>query len=166
MTQKLRRLAVQLKQPRMLVAAEEMLGRELPFANLLGAADLAMITSPKFVPALPVAMCMARGLPIIGGDTPALREFLRHGSMGWLVPRLAPRLLAKATIELFEDPRRAAALGQAARAEAIRRFDPQRMARSFASLYRRTAGVSSKGAAAELAGIEANRFTEQETLAR
>jgi glycosyltransferase involved in cell wall biosynthesis len=141
----LRHLAKSLRQPNVLVIAEERLGRRIEFEQLLGAADLSLITASGVTPSMPVAMCMAAGLPIVAGAAPVTSELLADGRTASVAPKLAPRLVAQRLLKTMEDPAGAAALGRAARAEAARRFDPRLAADRFLSLYRQVAGVAPKG---------------------
>lgn len=63
----------------------------------------------------------ACGTPSLASDSPGLRDSVRHGETGYLVPHGDPAALAARMLELANDPARLAALGQAARrfAEAL-----------------------------------------------
>jgi glycosyltransferase involved in cell wall biosynthesis len=140
-----KRLARKLGHNRLVVSAEDVLGRHIGFEELTRVADVALATAPSACATLPIAACMAAGMPIVAGATPALTEFLRDGISALLAPKLAPRLLAERILQLQEDPQRAAALGRNARVEAARRFDLRACTGSYFSLYRHAAGVAPKG---------------------
>jgi glycosyltransferase involved in cell wall biosynthesis len=144
----LRHLAGSLRQPLVLVVAEERLGRRIDFEALLGAADVALVTASGVVPSAPIAMCMAAGLPIVAGAGPVTSELLTDGRTASLAPKLAPRVIAQQLLQTLENPTRAAALGQAARSDAARRFESRASAGRFLGLYRQIAGVAPKGHAA------------------
>ena len=141
----LRCLARSLRQPKVLVVAEERLGRPIGFEQLLSTADLALITASGVTPSMPTAMCMAAGLPIVAGAAPVTRELLADGRTAALAPTLAPRLIAQRLLQILEDPARARSLGRAARVEAMRRFDAQSSTDRFLAMYRQVAGVARKG---------------------
>lgn len=141
----LRHLARRLRQSSVLVVAEERLGRRIPFEQLLGAADSALVTSAGVTPSLPIAMCMAAGLPIVAGAAPVPDELLADGRTASVAPRRAPRLIAQRLLQTMEDPAGAAALGRAARSEGLRRFDARASVDRFLGLYRQIAGVALKG---------------------
>lgn len=67
---------------------------------------------------------MATGLPVVATDTGGQGEAIRPGESGWLVPPEDPSALARAMSELASDLEHAAALGRAARATIVDRFDP------------------------------------------
>jgi glycosyltransferase involved in cell wall biosynthesis len=140
------RLAGRLRQPRLLIAAEQKLRRHIAFEDLLAAADVALVTSTALAPSLPIVQCLAAGLPIVAAENEATGELLGAGQTAVIVPQPAPRLLAKATLDLIEDPARAAEMANAALADAVRRFDPRYATASYFSLYRQLAGVAPKGA--------------------
>jgi hypothetical protein len=140
------RLAGRLRQPRLLIAAEQKLRRHIPFEELLAAADVALVTSTALAPSLPIVQCLAAGLPIVAAENDATRELLGASQTAVIVTQPAPRLLAKATLDLIEDPARAAEMANVALDDAARRFDPGHATTSFFSLYRQLAGVAPKGA--------------------
>lgn len=143
-TKALERLAERLRQPRLLVVAEQRLARRVEFEHLLAVADLALISARGLAPAYPIALCMAAGLPIVGGTDSVTGDLLEDGRTASLTPKLAPRLLAQRVLHLLDDPASAARLGSAAAVEARLRFGPRQTVGEFVSLYRRLAGVSSK----------------------
>lgn len=73
-----------------------------------------------------VAEAMASGLPVVGTARGALRELIEDGVTGCLVPADDPAAMARAIAGLLDDPARAARLGAAARAKAVRDFDHER----------------------------------------
>ena len=65
--------------------------------------------------ALAVSGGMAAGLPIVASDVGGLREVLKHGTTGLLVPPGDNRGFTQAVIDLIERPDQARRLGEAAR---------------------------------------------------
>jgi len=57
----------------------------------------------------------ACGTPSLASDSPGLRDSVRHGETGYLVPHGDPEGLAQRMLELARDPGRVATLGAAAR---------------------------------------------------
>jgi glycosyltransferase involved in cell wall biosynthesis len=142
---RLRHLSKSLRQPEVLVVAEARLGRRIAFEQLLGAANLALITASSITPTLPIALCMAAGLPIVAGAAPVTSELLTDGTTASIAPSLKPRSIAQRVLQMIEDPTGASALGRGAWSEASRRFDARLRADQFLSLYRQVAGVAPKG---------------------
>ena len=66
---------------------------------------------------------MACGCAVVGSDTAPVREVIRHGHNGLLVDFFSPGDLAKAVVELLNDPERAAAFGVAARRTVERTYE-------------------------------------------
>lgn len=131
-------LGAKLRQPTVVVAAEQTLGRPIAFDELPGVADIALVTPMQTGTMRPVAQCMAAGLPIIAIDTPQAREVI--GSDGALfVPPIGPRVIAQGILDLMEHPQKAQDLGRAAQAAALQRFRPEPFARGYKRLYQQLA---------------------------
>jgi glycosyltransferase involved in cell wall biosynthesis len=62
---------------------------------------------------------MAMGRGIVASDLDQIGEVLRHGDTAWLVPPDDPDALARGLTQLIDDPALGAALGDAARREAL-----------------------------------------------
>lgn len=67
---------------------------------------------------------MALGKPVVVSDVAGARDYIADGETGILVPPGDPRALATALRALHEDPALARAIGEAARADVLRRFGP------------------------------------------
>jgi len=67
----------QQNQPNLIAMAESRLGRTIEFEELLPAADGVLITAGGSVSTLPIAICMAAGLPIVSTVTSEVAELLR-----------------------------------------------------------------------------------------
>jgi glycosyltransferase involved in cell wall biosynthesis len=74
------------------------------------------------------------GLPVIAGDTPALREVVREGVDGLHVAN-EPRAIADAILTLLRDPDRARRMGAAGRERLAREFSWLAVARRTESAY-------------------------------
>ncbi len=107
--------------------------RALPFATHLGFldrnrladlyadADLFVFTSPTETCGLVVLEAMASGLPVVAADAGGVRDNMRDGITGRLLPPGDTDAFARATVELAEDAALRSCLGQAARAFAVAR---------------------------------------------
>lgn len=68
---------------------------------------------------------LGAGIPVIAEEVGEIRELIRHGETGWLVPPGDEEGFARAVITLLGDPERRARLGEAAaqRVRQIRSWD-------------------------------------------
>lgn len=80
---------------------------------------------------------MASGLPIVSTATCGMRDVIRDGANGRLVPTRDPAALARATGELLDDADIRARLGRAARADAQTVYTWPRAAEPLRAAYRR-----------------------------
>jgi glycosyltransferase involved in cell wall biosynthesis len=78
---------------------------------------------------------MACGTPIVGSDTPPVREVLRPRENALLVPFHSAGALAAAVLELLAEPKRFAAMRETARRDA-QRFDPASALAAYDTLVR------------------------------
>ncbi len=92
-----------------------------PLANLYADADLFVFTSPTETCGLVVLEAMASGLPVIAADAGGVRDNVRDGLTGRLLPAGDASAFARVSVELAEDAHLRACLGQAARAFAVAR---------------------------------------------
>lgn len=85
---------------------------------------------------LPVALleAFALGLPVVATDVGGVREAVRHGQEGILVPPGQPTALAAAVVELATRPDVRASMSEAAARRAAD-FDVQRVARRLEDFY-------------------------------
>jgi hypothetical protein len=86
------RLAIRLGETPLYSVAEDQLGGELDFDDLCSAADMALVTAGGPVPPLPIALCMARGLPILATPSPMVSEMLEDGVSAKIVPAAARQI--------------------------------------------------------------------------
>lgn len=80
---------------------------------------------------------MASGLPVLATDVGGNAELVKHGCTGEIVPAADAEAMAQALLRLADDPGRSAAMGRAAREDAVRRFGLNAMACSYQHLYDR-----------------------------
>ena len=83
-----------------------------------------------------VLEAMACGRPVIVTDTPGMRDYVRHGRDGLLVPPGDVRALAAEILRVLTDPGLAAELGQAARAAVEETFNTERQADQLSGILR------------------------------
>jgi starch synthase len=83
---------------------------------------------------------MASGLPTVTITRPPLTEIVREGQEGLHVPEGDPRALARALIELAEDPSLRARMGASARARVVERYSWERHCAQIEGVLRRIVG--------------------------
>ena len=90
---------------------------------------------------------MLSGTPVIAFDSGGLRDVVRDGETGVLVPVGDVAALERAIADLLADHSadRRAAMGRAARQAALEAFAPEAVARRYADLYRAVAGAATQG---------------------
>ena len=94
------------------------LGRET-LADLYADADLFVFPSPTETCGLVALEAMASGLPVVGADAGGVRENLRNGLTGYLVPAGDASGFAARIVELVEDGEQRRAMSDAARGFAV-----------------------------------------------
>lgn len=131
----LRRLATRLGLDRRVL----LLGERTDARDLLALFDVCVL--PSLWEGLPLVLIEAAwlGKPIVATAIDGVREVLRDGETGLLVPPADPAALAGAVVRLLEDPALAASLGAAARAEVPAEFSLERMIGATERLYRELA---------------------------
>ncbi|QJW98067.1 glycosyltransferase [Frigoriglobus tundricola] len=87
---------------------------------------------------LPLALleAWAAGLPVVSSAVGGVPKVVRHGETGLLFPNGDEPALARALLELLDDPAKAARLAAAGRAVVRRDFSLERMASEYEGLYR------------------------------
>jgi glycosyltransferase involved in cell wall biosynthesis len=88
--------------------------------RLLRESTANVFPSPKEGWGITVMEAAACGTPSLASDSPGLRDSVRNGETGWLVPHGHPAALAGRMVEFALDPAGVARLGAAARAWAER----------------------------------------------
>jgi glycosyltransferase involved in cell wall biosynthesis len=108
-------------------------------AALVRSADALVL--PSRYEALPLAIleAMHAGLPVVATDVGSIREEVRAGETGLLVPAEDPVALASAIDDVL-DPAIGRAMGARAKDVASQQFTSERMARDFELLYRMLLG--------------------------
>jgi glycosyltransferase involved in cell wall biosynthesis len=78
---------------------------------------------------------MACGAPVVASEAGALREVVRAGGGGVLVPTADPEALARALKALLDAPEERRALGARGRERVVERFSWPRIARATVDAY-------------------------------
>jgi glycosyltransferase involved in cell wall biosynthesis len=119
----------------LVVVAEERLGVAIDFERLAPAADAAVVFSEPSAPVLPVAVCMAAGVPIIASETAELREFLSDNTTAVLDADSNPRRVAQRMLKLIADEKLRSVISQNAKKEAAERFSVERFIGGWRDVY-------------------------------
>ncbi|HEX8802652.1 MAG TPA: glycosyltransferase family 4 protein [Acidimicrobiales bacterium] len=115
------------------------LGQRDDVERLYAAMDLFVLPSHREGFPRAAMEAAATGLPIVATDVRGCRQVVAHGETGLLVPVRDPAALAAAIAELGEDPRRRAAMGEAAAERARAEFDERRVVATVLATYRAVA---------------------------
>jgi glycosyltransferase involved in cell wall biosynthesis len=105
-------------------------------AGLLHACDV--YAQPSHVEGLGLAVveAMACGVPVVASDTDGLREIVRPGVTGLMVPAGDAAGIAEAVLQLAQQPPLRARLARAGLAQVVNRFSLGRMVAHTEDLYR------------------------------
>jgi L-malate glycosyltransferase len=113
------------------------LGEQVQMGRLLAQADVFVLPSEQESFGLAALEALASGVPVVATRVGGLPEVVRHGETGLLVPVRDAGALAAAVVELLSQEARRAAMGRAARADALARFRPEPVVERIEALYRR-----------------------------
>jgi glycosyltransferase involved in cell wall biosynthesis len=78
---------------------------------------------------------MASGVPVVASDLPPVRELMRDGEHGRLVPADRPGELARAIRVLLDDPERLTEMGRAGRAHVAAELSWERSTSRLREVY-------------------------------
>jgi glycosyltransferase involved in cell wall biosynthesis len=95
-----------------------------------------------------IVEAMMMGRPVVAADSGGPREIIEDGRTGLLVPRGDDAALAAAINRLLGDRALAAAMGEAGRREATRRFSAAEHALTMQAVYDRVLGAQARPSAA------------------
>ena len=109
-------------------------------AELLPTFDLFVQPSLYESQGIAILEAMAAGRPVVASDVGGVRDAVRDGETGLLVPPSDPEALAAAILRLARDSALAARLASAARALVRAEFSVDRMVASYGRLYNRLLG--------------------------
>jgi len=114
----LARLGKRLAQHDLVTLAEQRLGRAVEFEQLTAVAEAAVVPAQGNAAVLPLLICMAAGLPIVAGFTPAAAEFLQDRQTALVLAPATPKALAQGIMELRQNRSLRDRLIESARAKA------------------------------------------------
>jgi glycosyltransferase involved in cell wall biosynthesis len=104
-------------------------------AELLGAFDLFVQPSLYESQGLAILEAMAAGVPVVASDVGGVRDVVRDGVTGLLVPPADPRALATSILRLAGDPELSKTLALQAGREVRERFSSSTMIESLVSRW-------------------------------
>jgi glycosyltransferase involved in cell wall biosynthesis len=117
------------------------LGARRDTPRLYAAFDVFSLSSHTEGLPLVLPEAMASGLPVVSTAVGGIPTVISEGETGLLTPPGDERALTGALSSLFEDRARAQAMGAAARAWALARYDAARMVADYDTLYRASTSV-------------------------
>lgn len=109
-----------------LADAVEFLGHEPDTAGLLRSIDVLVVSSDREVSPLVIMEAMAAGVPVVATDVGGVRELVRDGVTGFLVPKGSWGAIAEALRGLASDRSRLLEMGRTARRLAREELDVSR----------------------------------------
>ena len=111
------------------------LGRVAPAAPVFERAEVVAVPSFGEGFGMVALEAMERGRPVVASAVGGLPEIVDDGRTGILVPTGDAEALAAAIVDLVRNPGRAAAMGAAGRARALREFSQERCTDRIEALY-------------------------------
>jgi glycosyltransferase involved in cell wall biosynthesis len=117
--------------------AVELLGERDDVPELLGTADVFVLSSHSEGLPLSILEAMAAGLPVVASNVGGVSEVVVDGDTGLLVPPGDAQSLAAAIERLLEDPPLCRRLGEAGRIRVAEHFDLAAVQQAHLDLYRR-----------------------------
>lgn len=82
-----------------------------------------------------ILQALALGRPVVASDVAGIRQVVRHGETGLLVPAEDPQALSQAIARLLAEPELGRRLGEAGRAVAVSTYAVHRMADAMERVY-------------------------------
>jgi glycosyltransferase involved in cell wall biosynthesis len=152
-----RRFGANLGQPELVTLAEEKLGRRVEFEELVGVADVGVVSAAGPVATLPVAVAMAGGVPLVATVTGEVSELLEDRHTALMTAAGAPRLLAQRIRTLREDGELGRRLADRARSEAYEYFAMSGFIEGAAGFYEGVMGEAVVGARPGRASLRDSR---------
>lgn len=122
--------------------AVTLLGARFDVPDLMHGCDCVCLTSAAEGLPMVVLEAMSLGKPVVATRVGGLVGTVLEGETGVLVEPDDVAAFADALLALAADPARAAALGEAGRAEHRRRFTSTRMAEAYAGVFERVLGTN------------------------
>jgi len=113
------------------------LGWRADLDRLYADLDVVVLTSKNEGSPVALIEAMAAGRPVVSTRAGGVEDVVIDGETGVVVPVGAAAAVARAVVDLLEDPARAERLGTAARASVIARFASSRLVGDIDALYQR-----------------------------
>jgi glycosyltransferase involved in cell wall biosynthesis len=113
----------------------ELLGEIRDISGLLAKASCFVLSSQTEGISLTLLEAMSSGLPVIATRVGGNPEVVTDGETGILVPASHPEALARALVEILNDPERSRQMGRAGRLRVQQHFDVGRMVQEYQQLY-------------------------------
>lgn len=110
-------------------------GVNLDVSTILPAMDAFILSSKTESFSNAILEAMAAGLPVIATDVGGNPESVLHGETGLLVPKENPEAMAKAMVELFNNPSKAASMGISGKKRVQIFFSWENSFRNLRNLY-------------------------------
>jgi glycosyltransferase involved in cell wall biosynthesis len=111
------------------------LGQRSDIPDLLGAADMGLLSSHEEGFSNAILEKMAAGLPVIATDVGGNSEAIVEGVTGLLVPPRDPEIFGAAIVKLRSDRALARRMGDAGKARVCKEFSIDRCVRQYEQLY-------------------------------
>jgi glycosyltransferase involved in cell wall biosynthesis len=127
------------------------------FEELVGVADVGVVSAAGPVATLPVAVAMAGGVPLVATVTGEVSELLEDRHTALMTAAGAPRLLAQRIRTLREDGELGRRLADRARSEAYEYFAMSGFIEGVAGLYEGVMGEAVVGARPGRASLRDSR---------
>jgi len=112
-----------------------LLGEREDVPDLLGSAEIFVLSSKKEGLPRTIIEAMLSGLPVVATRVGGIPELVEDGVTGFLVPRENSEALATALQRLIEDPDLFRAMGEAGRKKALLEFTLDRMLKQTLRVY-------------------------------
>lgn len=125
--------------PQLMAIAEDRLSRSVEFESLLPAADVVLNTPAAPSSTLPLAICMAAGLPIVSTVTYTVGELLEDRHTALMVSKPVPKAIAQRVLQLRDDAELQWRISDMARTEAYEYFALTRFLEQYRTVYRQLA---------------------------
>lgn len=139
--------------------AVSFLGYQTDVAPILSTADLFLLPSLSESFGVAAIEAMACGLPVLASDVGGLREVIRHGKTGYLMPPDDTEAWAHRAVRLLRNPSCRRRIGAAAAEDVRARFAPERIVPRYEAVYARAAGPAAwDGIADQRCGAGAGRL--------
>jgi glycosyltransferase involved in cell wall biosynthesis len=113
--------------------------RNVTYEQLLPASDVMLITADKPIPTLPIAVCMAAGLPIVSTLTTTVAELLEDRHNALFTKRKTTRLISRRILDLLDDPQLQWQISDRAKTEAYEFFSMTRFVSQYREVYEQVA---------------------------